>query len=184
MRRSRALIAVLAAFFGLAQLAGAQTGILQPMESAACSENAPEWACTDSEESGCRSFAPSVPGECPELDAGGFCADSFQERMKEAGALYSAMEDDLFFASQTGRSRKVREPPQHQRIAQSSHEDKECVESGGSVSQASCCLSAEDFPNLCLMGPCGCSSENSHTIKICDCGEGKCFDGVRCVDIP
>jgi len=56
-----------------------------------------------------------------------------------------------------------------------------CTMSGGQIVDASCCLSASDFPNTCLIGACGCAPENSHQIKICDCGEDKCFDGQKCV---
>jgi hypothetical protein len=61
--------------------------------------------------------------------------------------------------------------------------DKEqaCIDSGGQVATSSCCLSTGDFPNLCLVGACGCSPENSHEVKICDCGTGKCFNGSECV---
>jgi hypothetical protein len=45
-----------------------------------------------------------------------------------------------------------------------------------------CCLSTDDFPNLCGVGPCGCSPENSHEVVICDCGEGMCFNGKSCVE--
>jgi len=55
-----------------------------------------------------------------------------------------------------------------------------CVDSGGTVNTALCCKSTEDFPNLCLIGPCGCSPDNSHEVKICDCGDG-CWDGTKCV---
>jgi len=55
-----------------------------------------------------------------------------------------------------------------------------CVSSGGEVTASLCCKSVGDFPNLCLVGPCGCSPEHSHKVKICNCGEGKCFDGNTC----
>ena len=55
-----------------------------------------------------------------------------------------------------------------------------CIDSGGAVSTGLCCLSSADFPNNCLIGACGCSPENSHGVKICDCGEGKCWDGEKC----
>jgi len=57
-----------------------------------------------------------------------------------------------------------------------------CVDSGGTVSTSLCCKSTTDFPNLCLIGPCGCSPDNSHQVKICDCGPNKCFDGNECVN--
>ncbi|MBN2330548.1 MAG: hypothetical protein JXC85_01925 [Candidatus Aenigmarchaeota archaeon] len=58
--------------------------------------------------------------------------------------------------------------------------EKACTESGGVVSSAMCCLSAGDFPSSCLIGACGCAPGNSHEVKTCDCGEGKCFDGNEC----
>ena len=61
--------------------------------------------------------------------------------------------------------------------------EQTCINSGGTVEQGMCCLAVSDFPNLCLIGACGCSPENSHEVKICDCGEGRCFDGNTCVAI-
>lgn len=59
--------------------------------------------------------------------------------------------------------------------------EQSCVDSGGTVEEGMCCLTTTDFPNLCLIGACGCSPENSQEIKICNCGEGKCFNGSECV---
>jgi hypothetical protein len=56
-----------------------------------------------------------------------------------------------------------------------------CVESGGIVSTANCCLSSGDFPNTCLTGACGCAPENSHEVSVCECSEDMCFDGRACV---
>lgn len=56
-----------------------------------------------------------------------------------------------------------------------------CLSSGGTVSSAMCCGSARDFPNTCLIGPCGCGPDSSHRVRICDCGPGRCFDGKGCV---
>jgi len=56
-----------------------------------------------------------------------------------------------------------------------------CVNSGGAITTFLCCMSTGDYPNLCLIGPCGCSPDNSHQIKICDCGTEKCFNGEECV---
>ena len=60
-------------------------------------------------------------------------------------------------------------------------EEQGCIDSGGEVSTSMCCKSASDFPNLCLIGACGCSPENSHEVKVCDCETDKCFDGTECV---
>jgi len=59
--------------------------------------------------------------------------------------------------------------------------DQACTNSGGTVTTALCCKSSNDFPNTCLIGACGCSPENSRTVKMCDCGEGKCFNGNTCI---
>ena len=56
-----------------------------------------------------------------------------------------------------------------------------CIDSGGTVTMAVCCKETSDFPNSCLIGPCSCSPENSHEVKICDCGPESCFDGIECV---
>lgn len=63
------------------------------------------------------------------------------------------------------------------------NKEKSCLNSGGTLTTASCCQTANNFPNTCLIGACGCSSDNSRQVKICDCGEGKCFDGEKCVAI-
>jgi hypothetical protein len=55
-----------------------------------------------------------------------------------------------------------------------------CENTGGVVLSAMCCGSTDNFPNLCLIGACGCSPESSHEVKICDCGPDKCFDGTVC----
>lgn len=56
-----------------------------------------------------------------------------------------------------------------------------CINSGGEITTSLCCKSANDYPNLCLIGACGCSPDNSHQIKVCDCGQGKCFNGSACI---
>jgi len=64
---------------------------------------------------------------------------------------------------------------------ESKNKAQACIDSGGMASTSLCCKATGDFPNLCLIGSCGCSPENSHEVKVCDCGEGKCFDGNECV---
>ncbi|MBN2014761.1 MAG: DUF333 domain-containing protein [Candidatus Altiarchaeota archaeon] len=61
--------------------------------------------------------------------------------------------------------------------------EKSCIDSGGEITRRMCCKSVNDFPNLCLVGACGCSPDNSHVVKICDCGEDECFDGNSCVPV-
>lgn len=66
----------------------------------------------------------------------------------------------------------------------SEEESKEqnCLISGGTITTSLCCKSSSNFPNLCLIGACGCSPTNGHEIKICACGEGKCFNGSKCIN--
>jgi len=58
-----------------------------------------------------------------------------------------------------------------------------CLMSGGRIAASLCCKSANDFPNSCLIGSCGCSPDDSKATMICECGEGKCFDGTECVTL-
>jgi len=58
--------------------------------------------------------------------------------------------------------------------------EKACTDSGGTVTTMTCCKAVSDFPNTCLIGACGCSAENSHEVKACNCGEGKCWDSTKC----
>jgi hypothetical protein len=62
-----------------------------------------------------------------------------------------------------------------------SEKEQACKNAGGNVTTMSCCNSTSDFPNLCLIGACGCAPGSSHQIKVCDCGTAKCFNGTACV---
>ena len=64
---------------------------------------------------------------------------------------------------------------------QPSEAELACTDSGGTVANASCCTSASDFPNICLIGACGCAAEDSHEVSTCDCGSGNCFNGIVCI---
>ena len=59
--------------------------------------------------------------------------------------------------------------------------EQACLDSGGTVDTMDCCMTVDDFPNLCLEGPCGCAPEYSHEISVCLCGTGECFNGTACV---
>lgn len=59
--------------------------------------------------------------------------------------------------------------------------EQACFGSGGETGEILCCKSNSDFPNMCLIGACGCSPNDSHYVKICNCGYGKCFNGETCV---
>jgi len=56
-----------------------------------------------------------------------------------------------------------------------------CLTSGGTVTTATCCASASDFPDTCAIGACGCPPDTSHEVRVCTCGTG-CFNGSRCVE--
>jgi len=57
-----------------------------------------------------------------------------------------------------------------------------CIDSGGELTTSFCCLTTDDFPDTCAVGACGCAPEDSHEVRICDCGAGMCFDGSECVE--
>lgn len=60
-----------------------------------------------------------------------------------------------------------------------------CTRSHGQVATSQCCQSTGDFPDTCLVGACGCSPSNSHTVSTCSCPAGTCFDPTRgCVGVP
>jgi hypothetical protein len=62
-----------------------------------------------------------------------------------------------------------------------SEQEQACIRSGGTVTTMLCCNAVNDFPNLCLMGACGCAPGDSHQIRGCNCGTDKCFNGTACV---
>jgi hypothetical protein len=66
-------------------------------------------------------------------------------------------------------------------VEEEASKEKACIDSGGRVSAGMCCGSVDDFPNLCTVGACGCSPDSSHEVKVCECGEGRCFNGSVCV---
>jgi len=63
---------------------------------------------------------------------------------------------------------------------ESKNKAQACIDSGGIVSSNLCCESAGDFPGSCAIGACGCAPEYSREVRVCDCGEDKCFDGFKC----
>lgn len=71
----------------------------------------------------------------------------------------------------------------NQQSQESIERERGCVDSGGTVTTASCCQSADDFPDSCAIGACGCAPQYSHPVKFCGCGGGKCFKGNKCVEM-
>ena len=58
--------------------------------------------------------------------------------------------------------------------------EQRCLASGGALSTAMCCLNAGDFPDTCSIGACSCAPVNSHEVRVCVCGESRCWDGSTC----
>ena len=56
-----------------------------------------------------------------------------------------------------------------------------CLESGGAVTSGLCCTGVGAFPNTCAIGPCGCAPQFSSPTQVCNCGDGRCFNGSSCV---
>ena len=56
--------------------------------------------------------------------------------------------------------------------------EKNCINSGGKVFLADCyCAEVKDFPNTCKIGVCSCNPKSgiNYQVKMCDCGNEKCF---------
>lgn len=56
-----------------------------------------------------------------------------------------------------------------------------CTATGGAEHYPLCCPGVADFPVTCGADPCGCPEIESHNVASCECGEGRCFDGLCCV---
>ncbi|CEG11853.1 exported hypothetical protein [groundwater metagenome] len=68
--------------------------------------------------------------------------------------------------------------------------EQSCINSGGTVWTGHCCGAIDvidDFPSICPVGnfyPCACSSlPPKGNVKMCDCGEDRCFNGTTCVHL-
>jgi hypothetical protein len=64
--------------------------------------------------------------------------------------------------------------------------EESCINSGGSVNTVNCyCSGTLDFYNNCAIGGCACTPNpaNLKQIKACNCSDGNCFDGSKCVKI-
>jgi len=65
--------------------------------------------------------------------------------------------------------------------------EQACLNSGGTVKIGWCWKSGGNFPNDCSVGVCDCPPGffqhllYGHKVKLCDCGEGKCFNGEACI---
>lgn len=68
--------------------------------------------------------------------------------------------------------------------------EQSCINSGGKISTIQCCFpQALNFPERCGASVCSrppqwnADQECKTEIKVCDCEEGKCFDGYKCVPL-
>jgi hypothetical protein len=96
------------------------------------------------------------------------------------GALWFS-KCDTRTAPNIAPQQKVITPPNQPSAGGENGKQKACLDSGGTVATSSCCGQTQDFPNNCAIGACGCAPANSHQVKTCNCGVGKCFDGTSCV---
>ncbi|MDP2910620.1 MAG: DUF5667 domain-containing protein [bacterium] len=67
-----------------------------------------------------------------------------------------------------------------EKIGGKTNKEKSCINSGGEVSNALYCQALGDFPNSCIMATC---DPDGRQVKVCECGEGKCFDGKECIAV-
>jgi len=55
-----------------------------------------------------------------------------------------------------------------------------CLLYGGRIELSLECEGSSSFPNTCISNSC---SLKNQEVKICNCGEGRCFNGKECVDL-
>lgn len=149
------------------------------MDDSRCREFMAGWCKDKNETDDCRAFAIQSSGAyCAAHPGTGICRVIEQKitNFTTGQTNYCAEHSDT-----VGCKAFCRKYPD--KCAETEEDDEQaCTDSGGTVSNATCCTSASDFPNTCLIGACGCSPENSHEVKTCDCGTGKCFNRRSCVN--
>jgi hypothetical protein len=69
---------------------------------------------------------------------------------------------------------------ENRNVDKSIDQEQTCINSGGTITTSLCCEASGDFPSSCMIGACGCSPNDSHEVKTCDCGVDRCFDGAEC----
>jgi len=57
--------------------------------------------------------------------------------------------------------------------------DELCKQAGGTVKTQLCCKPINDFPDTVCTPVCSCSPEKSKEVKVCDCGEGRCWNSYK-----
>lgn len=111
----------------------------------------------------------------------GFCAQVIAETFYKGSFSVSDMPSELTIKINYGGN--VSAEGSISAEQPTSTKERSCINSGGNVTTGMCCGSVSDFPGTCVVGACGCSLENSHSVELCDCGEGKCFNGNTCTEI-
>jgi hypothetical protein len=150
------------------------------MDDSRCKEFMAGWCKDKNETEDCKSFAIQSSGAyCTAHPGTGICKAIEQKitNFRIGEINYCAEHSDTI-----GCKHFCKMYPNKCTETQADNENQTCTNSGGTVSNATCCSSSSDFPDTCLIGACGCSPENSHEVKTCDCGQGKCFNGHSCVN--
>ncbi|MFH1424158.1 MAG: hypothetical protein ABIG20_00585 [archaeon] len=119
------------------------------------------------------------------FDGGEFICECDGELIKNMSCPPNAMCDGgtYYCTGKCGECELVKPEPSEEEQDKPIEEktpEQNCIEEGGKVSTLSCCKSAGDFPNQCLVGACGCAPDYSHEVKICQCGASMCFNGTHC----
>ena len=155
------------------------------MDDSRCREFMLSWCKDKNETEDCRAFAIERTGAYCAGHTGTPTCNAIQQKISNFtvhGENYCAEHADSvgckYFCKRYPAKCTPTEPEEPE---EPSEAELACTDSGGTVTNSSCCISATDFPDTCLIGACGCSAENSHEVSTCDCGEGNCFNGIECV---
>ena len=148
------------------------------LDDSRCRQYMAEWCKDRNETEDCRAFAIERSGAYCSSHSGAAVCHAIEQKISNftTGVTNYCAEH----SSTIGCKAFCKKFPD--KCTEASTDEHGCTGSGGTVANASCCTSASDFPNTCLIGACGCSAENSHEVSTCECGEGKCFNGNRCVN--
>jgi hypothetical protein len=148
------------------------------MDDSRCRQYMLDWCKDRNETDDCRAFAIQRSGAYCEAHSGMAVCKAIEQKIANfttGAGNYCANNSGTIGCAQFCRGNPGS-------CAVQANREQACTNSGGTVTNATCCKSATDFPNTCLIGACGCSAENSKEVKTCDCGEGRCFNGMSCIN--
>jgi len=73
----------------------------------------------------------------------------------------------------------------YQEKSELTEKEQSCINSGGEITTMPCyCEGVEEFPDICEPGICTCNPAATNfeeDIRICECQQGKCFNGSECI---